>query len=226
MSERTLDQQNTLLLVERWLEVSKEFELITYAEWWRKPLWWLVKSLKVTDFIRLRKLNGLALCRNALVGVLAVRYDGIMRELFTCAGAGASFNTHFMEVWMELQGRAVTAHQPGLFSTCLWEILQKRGAVVSALKPKFMLRQFVDDMPGGEPSGALKALAYSYRVRWPEVGAEAARMVKDGYALLHNCVRARLKDIELLTGGVLNARMVDEIGSPYVQYHRWLFYVC
>lgn len=224
MSEKALDQQNTLLLVKKFLQVSKEFESISYAEWWRKPHWWALKRLSRLDFIRLNKLRALSECRDNLVGELSVRYDGIMHELFTCARVGASFEAHFRRVWIELQGRAVTTRQPGLFSRCLWEIQRRCGVAVNELKPKFMLRQFVDDMPAGEPRAALRQFAYSYQVEWPKVRPEAARRMKEGYELLHERVCAQRESLEHLTDGVLNAEMVEGIGS--YEYHTWLFYKC
>lgn len=225
MSE-SLDQQETLLLVERLLEVRRRLESITYADWWSQPFWWFVKSLKPLDFIRLRKIDKLISCSKALLGELSVRYDGIMRDLFTCAEVDTSFDDHFVQVWIEVQGRALMTRDPRRFSTCLWEIQRRCGATIDELKPKFMLRQFVDEMPDGEPRAALKLLAYSYQVTWPAAGKEAARMIKEGYASLHSRVCARTDDLELLTGGVLNAGMLGELGSTYSQYHQWLFHKC
>jgi hypothetical protein len=225
MSEKPLDQQETLLLAERLLKVSKKLEFITYPEWWRKPHWWMLKTSKVLDFIRVRKRRALSSLRDALVGELSVRYDGIMRELFDCAGGGSPFEEHFRGVWIELQGKAVTSRRPGLFSACLWEIQRRRNATVEDLKPKFMLRQFVDELPDGEPRGALRLLAYSYQMNWPEQSQEAPRMVRRGYELLHERVKARAESLEALTGGVLNARMLGSLRSPE-QYDQWLFHEC
>lgn len=225
MSE-SLGQQDTLLLVERLLEVSRKLESISYANWWSKPFWWAVKIMKPLEFIRLRKINELMACISDLVGELSVRYDGIMRDLFTCAGVSTSFDDHFVQVWMEVQGRSLMTRDPRRFSTCLWEIQRRVGATIEDLKPKFMLRQFVDDMPDAEPRATLKLLAYSFQAQWPAAGKEAVRMVKQGYASLHEQVRARTDDLEILTGGVLNAGMLGDMGDPYVRYHQWLFHEC
>lgn len=226
MSERTVEEQETLLLVKRFLEVSQHLESISYARLWSKPLWWLVDKLKVLHFIRRRKVNELISCNSDLIGELSMRYDGIMRDLFTCAGVGTSFDDHFNQVWMELQGGAVMTRDPRRFSTCLWEIQRRLGATIDELKPKFMLRQFVDDIPEGEPRAALKLLAYSFQMHWTPPGREAARLVERGYALLHDRVCAQADDLEFLTGGVLNAEAVGEIHAPYAQYHQWLFHRC
>lgn len=226
MSDGALDQQSTLLLAARFIRVSKELDAINHAVLWRKPIWWLTKRFRILEPLRRWKLKRLILCNSALLGELSVRYDGIMRDLFICAGAGTSFDDYQHQVWIEFQDRAARARDPRRFSTCLWEIQRRLGSTVNELKPKFMLRQFVDDMPEGEPRAALKLFAYSFQVHWPHAGEEAARMVKKGYALLHERVRARASDLELLTGGVLDASAVGQIRSPYAQYDEWLFYEC
>jgi hypothetical protein len=227
MSEGGLGRQDTtLLLAQRFMQVSKELDSISRAALWREPLWWVLKRTKAFDFIRRRKLNRLVLCSAALLSELSLRYEGVIQDLFTCAGVGTALSGYLSRVWIEFQDRATRAQDPRLFSSCLWEIQRGLGATVDELKPKFMLRQFIDDMPDGEPRAALKLFAYSFRASWPTATREAARMVMEGYALLHNKVCARAEDLEVLTGGVLNARMVDEMRSMHAQYHRWLFHEC
>jgi hypothetical protein len=226
MSERALARQSTLGLARKLVEASTEFELVNSAEWWRKPHWWALKTMKVLDFIRRRRLRALSRYRAAVVGELAVRYHGVIRDLFKCAKVATPFETHWANIWLEIHGRAARTREPGLFSTCLWEVQRRLGATVQELKPKFMLRQFVDDMPDGGPRAALQLRAYSHEVRWPEASPEAARMAREGYELLHERVRARAENLELLTDGELNAGMVADIRSTHVQYHRWLFQEC
>jgi len=233
MSERTLEQHDTLCLVEKFLQVNQRIESISNAKWWQKPHWWLIQRLTVLNFIMHKKLDELMSFGAELSGELATRYSGITFDLFTCAGHPTSlFDKYYREVWIELQGKATTARDPRRFSTCLWEIQQRRGATLDDLKPKFMLRQFVDELPDGEARGALKLLVYSADASssspkgWSQRRKEAARMVKKGYTLLHEQVSARANDLEILTGGQLNTGMIGEIGFPYTQYDEWLFYEC
>jgi hypothetical protein len=228
MSEGTLSEQGTLQLSRHFLKVSRKYEAVRYASFGRSPFWWAAKKLWITDKIRHERINKLRNRRQELVKELAVRYDGILRQLFTCAKPGTSFTQYLVQVWHTLQDRALTTRDYRLFSICLWDIQRDYGAGIDQLKARFMLKQFVDEMPRGEPRAALLTLAYGHDVTADEVSKEAARLVKKAYQVLHTHVEqmSHKEDLRLLTGGVLSREAVSSFPPSFVQYHEWFFQTC
>jgi len=231
MSGEALNDEGTLQLSHQFLKVSREYEAVRYASFVSNPFWWVAKKLWLLNRLRDERINKLRLRRQELVEELAVRYDGILRQLFACAKPGSSFTDYLAQVWHTFQGRAMTTRDPRLLSICLWDIQQSYGGNIKSLqtiKPRFMLKQFVDELPREEPRTALLVLVYGSSVNADEVSLEVARLVKKAYHVLHAHVewRAQLEDLDLLTGNVLSQSMVSTFAPPYVQYHEWLFQTC
>jgi len=228
MSEGTLTDQGTLQLSQQFLKVSREYEAVRYASFARNPFWWVAKKLWIMDRLRHDRINRLRSRRQELVRELAVRYDGILRQLFACAKPGTSFTDYWVQVWRTLQGRAFTTKDHRLFSVCLWDIQQSCGGGINQLKARFMLKQFVDGMPRGEPRAALLTHAYGNNVTADEVSMESARLVKKAYQVFHTHLEqmSRSEDLDLLTGGVLSNEVVSNVSPPFVKYHEWFFQRC
>ena len=231
MTEGTLSDQGTLQLSHQFLKVSREYEAIRYASFVEHPFWWVAEKLWLLNKLRDGKINKLRRRRQELIGELAVRYHGMLRQLFDCANPGSSFSEYLVKVWRTFQDKASTTHDPRLFSICLWELQRNCGvnpSDLSAIKPRFMLKQFVDEMPREESRGALLTLVYGRSVKVDDVNLEVVRLVKNAYHLLHAQVewRSQLDDLELLTGGVLSNTVVSHFAPPFVRYHEWLFQTC
>ena len=231
MSEGTLSDQGTLQLSQQFLRVSHKYEAVRYASFLRSPFWCVVKKLRLLDKFRVWRIGKLRRQRQELIGELAVRYHGMLRQLFDCAKPGSSFSEYLVQVWHTFQDRASTTRDPRLFSICLWEVQRNCGvniSQISQLKPRLMLKQFVDEMPREEPRAALIALAYGMNVNADEVSLEMARLVKRAYHVLHAHVewRSHVEDLDLLTGTMLSKAAVGNFAPPFVQYHEWLFQTC
>lgn len=228
MSEDTLNEQGILQLVRDFSNVNRKIDVICYPNILRNPFRWLAKKLPVFGGRRERKVERLKERSRTLAIELRGRYDGILYQLFYCAGAAASFADRFPQVWYKIISMPSLRREHRLFSVYLWEVLADYGAGIDLLKPKFMLRQFVDQMPAGEPRAALRLLVYERTISPAEVSVSAARLVKGAYLVLHHQVRQQglAGDLELLTGGVLSKEVVETFRVPFAQYHNWLFQKC
>jgi hypothetical protein len=223
MTER--DLRSTLQIVREFLKVSKDFEGITIqATPLRHPYWWLLSKIRFLDRkVKKRREAELSEQQIALLGELAVRYDGILFQLFDWTSTPVGFDTEATKIWYKIQGKAVTMRNYLDFSTTLWDVYLKHGNEIGELKPKFMLRQFVDEMPEGESRTALRSHAYPREVTLTADGREAARMVYEAYPVLHYEVLNLKSDLLRLTGEVLEPGEIAALESPYMRYHDWLF---
>lgn len=197
----------------------------------RNTFWWLAKRHNLFEGRKRRKVARLKERSRALNGELVRRYDGILYQLFDCAGSAASFGERFPLVWESFIGLPSLRREYRLFSTLMWKVLGDYGAAIEKLKPKFMLRPFVDQMPAGEPRAALRTLVYERRGIVDPAGVSdqtATLLTETAYLVLHNQIRlqAHAGDIETLTGGVLSREVARRRITPVTQYHTWLFQMC
>jgi hypothetical protein len=215
MSGRGLTGRSTLQLAGEFIKCVKEFENISYAKWWLNPWWWASKRWKREKLTRKR---------TQIVGELAVRYEGVMRQLFQRTGRG-DFSSFIQGVWRAVQISALTMGDEKSFSKSMWDAYRANAASESGdLKPKFMLRQFVDEMSPSEERAGLRIVAYgSDRAARPG-DREVLRLLEAAYPLLHTELLKRARDLGELTDGALPLSSINGIRSPFSEYKSWLFF--
>lgn len=228
MSEDPLSEQGILQLVREFSHVNRKIDVISNPDMIRNPFRWLAKKLPFVGSHMKRRVEKLKDRSRTLNKELKGRYDGILYQLFDCAGTSASFADRFPQVWYRLISKPSLRRQHRLLSVLLWEVLGDYGASVELLKPRFMLRQFVDQMPPGEPRAALRLLAYERTISPEELSPNTTGLVRRAYLGLHHQVRQQelAGDLEGITGGVLSSESVQKFGPPFKQYHKWLFQQC
>jgi hypothetical protein len=219
------DTRSTLHIAREFLKASERYEGITFqATLLRHPYWWLLS--KFGKGVRQRRQAELSEKQIALLGELVDRYDGILFQLFTWTGIQVGFDEFDKKagkIWYKFQVEARDMPSYRDFSTTLWKVYLRYGNEIAELKPKFVLRQFVDEMLKGEGQAVLRAQAYPRQVALSTVDREVARMIYRSYPVLHARVVNLKSHLLRLTGGVLNREEIDTLEHTYMKYHDWLF---
>jgi hypothetical protein len=216
MSVMEIKRERTISLATDFIDCINAVEKFGYAKVWRNPIWWLRKKF-TKDRIEDRLLKPLQ--------ELMDRYEGVMCQVLKRGGAeDDALEDLISEIWLRAQDDCRTVQDYRSFSSVLWEAYSSvSNAPALPLKPKFMLRQFVDEMLSSDERGILISLAYSSHARHHPVDRDILPRLTQAYALLHQQVLNHEADLEMLTDGAMNSAMVRELRPPYVQYKVWLF---
>lgn len=223
MMKNELFTEGTLSLARAFIEVSKAYELVSYASLLDSPRWWVSKRVWILRRYRESRLRSLSARRVALVAELSKRFEGLLFELFTQRSSVIEFGGYVANVWRQAQIEAFSMNDHRQFSAVLWGIQLGLGYDVKELRPKFMLRQFVDEMPAGSHRTTLSLLAYGGVRNMPFINREVTSFVKRAYPVLHQEVLYRTAELPILTDGELSPVLVNTFTEPFDQYHKWLF---
>jgi hypothetical protein len=97
-------------------------------------------------------------------------------------------------------------------------------AAAASLKQKFMLRQFIDDLPNNEARGVLRSLAYiSGEDPSDEVVVERRALLRDAYQHLHKVLWHRRKDLARRTDDTISVTRKRPDPADLAKYEHWLF---
>lgn len=217
VSKRGVQSRGTMRLAKDFVIGSRSMEKLLYAKLWQNPLMYTARKLGFHNSRR-RVLAVIA-------GELGRRYKGVLLELFRRTGMQpADFSSAITSVWMHVADGAKTMLEHRSFSKVIWESADRKVPSPGApsLKPKMMLRQFVDEMPSSDGRGVLRTLAYG-EPGLPQEGSEALNLLLNAYPVLHEVVISRLAELDVLTDSALAADVVESLTGPYIQYEQWLF---
>jgi hypothetical protein len=217
MSRGKYSEKGTLELARELLKCSQRLERMLIANGLSDPFWWLLRKTGLVKAHMLRK-------GPALAGELGLRYWGVLRELFRRAGMEERLVPEAtVAVWQAVLDQMRGAIDYRAFSAIVWHAAESHaGYHQPAIKPKLMLRQFVDEMPEGDERGAIRVLAYG-QVGTEPPGREVLQLLSSGYGLLHIQLIMHIHELDVLTDNLLSAEFIQQIGSSYVQYEEWLF---
>lgn len=172
--------------------------------------------------------------------VLITRYKWLMNEIHTRlapTGGDSSRDVYFRAWW-----RIVRNDLPGLaaaeaFSSLLWQAVAAAAELletdveftpVAMLKPKFMLRQFIDEMSDAESAVSLKILAYSPADVDDDyvTGAgpnELADIVYEACLSLHETVKRFEPSLVTMTSASIDLAGLNDEATIARRYTTWLF---
>lgn len=229
MSEQT-SALSTFVLVQNFLQVSKEYEAIIDPSMLRHPHWALIKKLPFLQWIREKEKARRGARCEVFLKALMERYKGVSYQIFTRVKSPDEFGKFQRQVGFKIQIVALTLRDYRLFSPTLWETYKNLDVEVNELKPKFMLRQFVDEIPETEPRTTLLLMRYLGGVHaLTAVDGGVRKVLERAYALLHQQVESYCRgtagpsdDLERLTAGVFVCEHISGLQPPYRQYHEWL----
>jgi hypothetical protein len=145
---------------------------------------------------------------------LALRYEGILRQIVS-----RTFRNPRLEdaiavrhrTWLIMAWKIFTMSSRAEFATVLWLEIQKQVQLVAgsslppcveALKKKFFLRQFLEEMPDGEQRGLLRVLAFDVNSSQVPVSDETLRLLNESYRTLHQTLIRQGAKLFDHTGGV------------------------
>ena len=207
--------RGTLELSLEFVQHTQELERVLYAKLWNDPLRCWRKTIVVS---RLRRRI------NDISRELGERYESVMKELFRRMGSQSDFETIATRAWLALRNEAVVTDDYRRVATILWHsFVGSRTSIIQSVKPKFMLRQFVDEIPTCKEKGILISLAYGPITMWPSSDSEMLHSISESYPLLHAELKGRSSDLHVLTDREISTLTVSAIFPPFAQYEHWLF---
>ena len=215
MSRDRDSHKTTLKLSKMLIEGTKRFENVENAIWWRNPLYTILKTRNRALRVRL----------DGIQCVLMVRYKGVLYQVFRRMGlTDEQLVRSQVRVWVGFRNSALTMTDARSFAKCLWELCLTQGKLGTlTLKPKLMLRQFVDEMSNSDERGVLRSLGYGSPDGYQPADDETLQLLLRAYPLLHKELLNRIEELELLTDDQISARMVNAMVEPFVDYKNWLF---
>ena len=208
-------RQGTFELAQVLVECSRELDHVLRAKWWRDPL--TVRTRNESVSLLRARIDEVSL-------ELCARYKGVMEELHQIINPEADFRVELAKAWQYV-GESAETMNPKEFCAHLWHgfVPQQKQAEARAIKPKFMLRQFVDEIPPCKDQGILIATAYGPMVEPRPSGSEILKCLEIAYSLLHVELTKRSHELEILTDYEISGAMISSFVAPYVQYEDWLF---
>jgi len=127
------------------------------------------------------------------------------------------------QAWWTVRDESTKTDDYRRFATILWHaFVGSKKLDVASLKPKFMLRQFVDEIPTCKQQGMLIALAYGPITTWPS-DSEMLEGLTQSYSFLHLELTKRSGELHVLTDGEISYLTVSAIFPPFALYEHWLF---
>jgi hypothetical protein len=224
MNGVAVSENKTIVLTNELVKRTQEYEQISKAVWWRQP----IKSWR-----RGRKKQAILTRSQLILGELASRYEGIMFQMFYRSRSTPPTLTNSQweqiqdTVWLLVGDELRTMSDHRTFSGVLWKAyLSQLGvsAAILALRPKFMLRQFVDEMPSSDQRGILRATAYGANDSTQRSGKELVRLIKSALSIFHAHVLAHATEVQTLTAGEFKEAEVQSYSEPFAPYQTWLFH--
>ncbi|HKO99607.1 MAG TPA: hypothetical protein VJU86_21700 [Pyrinomonadaceae bacterium] len=154
---------------------------------------------------------------------LAKRYEGVMVQMLRRASIVDQRSIRF--VWSIARRRVLSTSDERTLAKILWDAYceQAGGSSVlwDSLKPKFMLRQFIDEMQEKEERGVLRSLAYGGTGHTPST-TEGFEMFNTALQSLHYQLLNHSSILHILTDNTVTSADVKGFHPPYVQYSDWL----
>jgi hypothetical protein len=173
--------------------------------------------------------------------ILVERHSGLLCEITSRAGlvmgAGAAdkeiLELYVMRTVFKLRDGTWGNLTRDRFATTLWDCVNAQLSAdtvmtavqknsVQNLKPKFMLRQFVDEMPDCSEKGLLMAGIFSVPLSLSALSSsEVRRRLPEVCRKLHRTVLGSSGSVSLLTDGAITDR---DLLQPDInrRYQRWL----
>jgi hypothetical protein len=218
MSRKDVQDRNTLILIKEFITNSQSLRTYQEVPPEKTKRWWRKKVLKW-------KKDGLHKKLRQILDVLTARYEGVLYQMLRHSGVSAgALKSTVTAVWVSCQDKILTLSDYREFSAVLWEAYVSVSPVdARTLRPRFMLRQIVDEMPSSDERGVLIYRAYDKASSIDPPGKEVLAKLNKAYEMLHLELLKQGDDLEILTGGEIALKDIENFKAPFVHYEEWLF---
>ena len=220
--KRRADQYSnypTLKLAKQMVAASHRHERIVHAGWLSHPV------LRVTR--RWAEPRAVENKRIAL-RILLERYRTVIVQVLQRGGlAHQNWMAASRVIGEHIRTEVLRTRDYRWCAPLLWDAVVRQlddagRRAVEPLKAKFMLLQFVDQMPAGAPRDLLSKAAYDENAMdFPSDGFE---ILNDAYRQLHTAVGRFRRDLGLLTDGALTPDWLAEADRSPLLYEELLFH--
>lgn len=218
MNRKGIQGKTSLALMREF--VDKTRTLVKYQQAGpEEQLRWLRKKWLI------RKKHKLRTALAEIMVELANRYEGVFYQMLRKSGKREEeLRNSVAAIWIATQDSSRMLQDYKGFPTILWEAYVSQVSLpVTSVKPKFMLRLFVDEMAPSDSRGILKDRAYDKNALNKESGKETLEQLLGGYSALHEQLLRRASDLEVLTDSEIALLVIKDLKEPFLQYERWLF---
>lgn len=233
MTRAAIDRTPALQLVRNMIRLRQQLEPLLGKGGGAFNLWRLHES-RDERFERLNQAWGTH-CE-----VLMKRYKWLMNQIHgrlpAVEGRSLSRDQYLRAWWRTVRNDLPALQTAEEFSPRFWTALATAAGwletdsefgPVAALKPKFMLRQFIDEMADREASVSLKILAYSPLTADAGFGAasavELAEVAYQACLSLHETVTRFERGLAVMTSGSIDIAGLDDETAIARRYSAWLF---
>jgi hypothetical protein len=167
----------------------------------------------------------------ALETEISSRYEGLLKLICRQSGAtaDAQYGAAVVAIWDSVRNTwaedmVLIPRDYREFPKSFWEASERNLAGdISPLKAKFMLRPFIDHLPGQDERNALLTRAYGIR-SLPLTDRETFDRVFDSACqLLHQQLLQQRASVSILTDEVVTPEGLDGVTSPLEFYAGLLF---
>jgi hypothetical protein len=157
---------------------------------------------------------------------LSLRYHGVISQMLGSQSVPvAEARDRKREVFLTAANLFRSESDPRRYPVALWEAyIQVMGSAPPSLKPKLMLRAFVDEIQSGEERGVLKWIGYDGVSSSGGYTQELRRVEQRGLELLHEQVTAMDTAMDQITDHALKFSEVSRWDGPAAvpKYEAWL----
>lgn len=216
--KQNLNSRSTLKLISAVVKATKAFDRIQNANYLTDPINCFYKKIGKAGRVNKQTIN--------ICNVLTVRYESILLQMLKQAKVSNNDLERLIPtIWLDVWDNSRKEMDYRYFSQFIWNAyVGKVSTPDHDLKPKLMLRQFVDDIKSCREQGVLLSLAYGDRSTG-KLSREGQQHLNKAYELLHKQLQKHACHLSILTGGVITEGTLSTLDNMIIKYESWLFHI-
>lgn len=216
MYRKQLRDRPTGWVVRQYMSASRQFEIRLQPRLVLEPWAWATRFRK----------NSWAGKSRALSEELGERYRGVLYECWSASGVSDNDLAPMVgSFWSDFHATIYELASPEEFSTRMWKKVNQlaAGEVKGAFKRKFMLRQFIEDLPAGWPRDTLRELGFERTRTTPRSTVASLGVLVEAYKQLHEVLLTSGLSVAKRTDNVFEKSVLSKMAPPYAEYEAWIF---
>lgn len=229
MTLKGLEKRTTFALAKELVQVQRKLDALI-----RGPAWWSPYRYGRNQWIEREKFRS-----GEYTAALVDRYRGLFVQIYNGLSIrGGKPNRPFAEFfetwWDHIEAPIMGVQSSDHVSRLFWEAAEFAANVtfgsgstsIVLLRPKFMLRPLVDEIPDGGRRDVLRSMAYDTRMSSALSSLPAAEQYRVAMAAckaLYGLLAARRDKVARLTDGTVDASLLGDETKAVAQLRQWLF---